>query len=269
MGKIKIATFNVNSIRSRLEILSRWLGGDAYSDGVNSDSVDVLCIQETKVEDRDFPLLQMKQFGYDCVYCGEKSYNGVAILSKEPLEEVSFGFNDGEEDFPTRVIYAKYKGINILNTYVPQGKEITHPDYQVKLKFLDRVKKFMENNSVYDSHFLWLGDMNVAPTEIDLTNPKTNKDNVCFYLPLREKFSFVSKGLVDLFRKFNPDGGHYSFFSYLVKDSLSRNIGWRVDHIFATESITKKANGCYIDTTPRSWERPSDHTPVVAEFEGF
>ena len=265
--KVKIATFNVNSIRSRLEILSRWIGGDTPGEGMHSSPIDVLCIQETKVEDRDFPLLQIKQLGYNCVYNGEKSYNGVAILSKEPLEEVSFGFNDGEDDYPTRVIYAKYKGIRILNTYVPQGKEITHPDYQVKLRFLDRVKKFIENNSIYNYPFLWLGDMNVAPTEIDLTNPKTNKLNVCFYLPLREKFSLVTKGLVDMFRKFNPNGGHYSFFSYLVKDALLRNIGWRVDHIFATESIAKKACGCYIDTTPRGWERPSDHTPVVAEFE--
>ena len=269
MGKIRIATFNVNSIRTRLEILSRWLGNDEPDGGINSGSVDVLCIQETKVEDKDFPLLQMKQLGYNCVYCGEKSYNGVAILSKEPMEEVSFGFNDGEKDFPTRVIYAKYKGIWILNTYVPQGKEITHTDYQVKLEFLSRIKRFMDNNSIYDLPFLWTGDMNVAPTEIDLTNPKTNRENVCFYLPLREKFSLISDGLVDLFRKFHPESGHYSFFSYLVKDSLSRNIGWRVDHIFATESLAKKSCGCYIDRTPREWDRPSDHVPVVAVFDGI
>jgi exodeoxyribonuclease-3 len=264
---IKIATFNVNSIRSRLEILSRWIEGDARAK--KNSAPDVICIQETKAEDKDFPVLRMKQLGYECVYCGEKSYNGVAILSKEPLEEVFFGFNDGEReiDFPTRVIYAKYKGIRILNTYVPQGKEITHPDYQVKLRFLDRVKKFMDNNSIYDCPFLWMGDINVAPTEIDLANPKTNMENVCFYLPLREKFSSVSKGLVDLFRKFNPDPGHYSFFSYLTKNSLSRNIGWRVDHILATESIAAKAIGCYIDKAPREWERPSDHVPVIAEFE--
>ena len=271
MSEIRIATFNVNSIRTRLDILSRWLKEqDNYTEGnkelcVSCGAIDVLCIQETKVEDKDFPLPLIKQLGYNCVYCGEKSYNGVAILSKEPLEEVSFGFCDGEK-FPTRVIYAKYKGIRILNTYVPQGKEITHPDYLVKLEFLDRVKKFMDANKVYDSPFLWLGDMNVAPTEIDLTNPKTNKENVCFYLPLREKFSHVTERLVDLFRKFNPEGGHYSFFSYLVKDSLKRNIGWRVDHVLATESLAKMACGCHIDTAPRGWERPSDHAPVVAMF---
>jgi exodeoxyribonuclease-3 len=265
--KIRIATFNVNSIRTRLEILSRWLGGDNPDLGKNP-VIDVICLQETKAEDKDFPLLQIKQLGYDCAYCGEKSYNGVAILSKEPLEEVSFGFNDGEkENFSTRVAYAKYKGIRILNTYVPQGKEITHSDYQVKLEFLNRVKRFMDANSIYDVPFLWLGDMNVAPTEIDLTNPKANKEHVCFYLPLREKFSLVSNNLVDLFRRFHTESGHYSFFSYLVKDSLTRNIGWRVDHIFTTECLAERAGGCYIDTAPRSWERPSDHAPVVAEFE--
>ena len=273
MSVIRIATFNVNSIRTRLDILSRWLGEreanpERYKEGCAPDdgSIDVICIQETKVEDKDFPLLSIKQLGYNCVFCGEKSYNGVAILSKEPLEEVSFGFCDGERDFPTRVAYAKYKGIRILNTYVPQGKEITHPDYQVKLEYLERVKKFMDTNSVYDVPFLWLGDMNVAPTEIDLTYPKTNKENVCFYLPLREKFSYVTSGLVDVFRKFHPESGYYSFFSYLVKDSLKRNIGWRVDHVLATESLAKIAEGCYIDTAPRGWERPSDHVPVVAMF---
>ncbi|MCL1941707.1 MAG: exodeoxyribonuclease III [Synergistaceae bacterium] len=267
-NKIKIATFNVNSIRSRLEILSRWIEGDVSGVGAKKNSApDVICIQETKAEDKDFPVLSMKQLGYECAYCGEKSYNGVAILSKEPLDEVFFGFNDGEkENFPTRVIYAKYKGIRILNTYVPQGKEITHPDYIVKLGFLDRISKFMDDNSVYGVPFVWLGDMNVAPTEIDLTNPKTNKENVCFYLPLREKFSRVTNGLVDLFRKFHPEAGFYSFFSYLTKDSLLRNIGWRVDHILATECLAERACGCHIDTAPRGWDRPSDHVPVVAEF---
>lgn len=256
---MKIATFNVNSIRVRLEAIARWLDGNP---------VDVLCLQETKAEDKDFPVAEINKLGYECAYSGEKSYNGVTILSKEKLSSVSFGFRDGgEEDFPTRVAFAEYKGTKILNTYVPQGKEITHADYILKLAFLDRVKKFLDKNAPAKTPFIWLGDMNVAPTEIDLTNPKTNKENVCFYLPLREKFADVSRGLVDVFRKFHPEPGFYSFFSYMVKNSLERKVGWRVDHIFATESLARRAQDCVIDTAPRTWERPSDHVPVILTLE--
>lgn len=256
---MKIATFNVNSIRTRIEILARW---------IEVNPVDVICIQETKAENKDFPEQRIEQLGYKCAYSGEKSYNGVAILSKDKLDSVSFGFCDGEElDFPTRVAFAEYHGVKILNTYVPQGKDITHADYLLKLAFLDRVKKFISARITTDMHFVWLGDMNVAPAEIDLTNPKTNKENVCFYLPLREKFADVSEGLVDVLRKFHPEPGVYSFFSYLVKNSLERNIGWRVDHILASSALAELALDCAVDINPRGWERPSDHAPVVAEFK--
>ena len=263
---MRIATFNVNSVRSRLPILERWLSGETDA------PVDLLFLQETKVTDADFPADAFKAMGYDAYFCGEKSYNGVAVIAKIPVE-VRFGFGDDKEpDFPTRVAYAKTTSgptsISILNTYVPQGKEITHPDYQVKKKFLERVRAFFEREVEPGALFAWVGDINVAPTDIDVTRPRDKKEHVCFHSEIREKFaSVVSWGLHDVLRRFHPETGHFTFFDYRVKDALARNIGWRVDHILATEALAERSIDCYIDRLPRGWERPSDHTPLVAEFE--
>ena len=234
--------------------------------------VDILFLQETKVVDADFPVEAFKAMGYDAYFCGEKSYNGVAVIAKIPVE-VRFGFGDGKEpDFPTRVAYARTKGgstpISVLNTYVPHGKEITHPDYEVKNFFLDRVRAFFDREVEPGGLFAWVGDINVAPAEIDVTSPQSKKDHVCFHSEIREKFNrVVSWGLHDLLRRFRPEAGEFSFFDYRVKDALARNIGWRVDHILATEALAEKAVDCYIDRRPRGWEKPSDHTPVVAVFK--
>jgi exodeoxyribonuclease-3 len=259
---MRIATFNVNSVRSRLPALERWLG---------DKPVELLFLQETKVVDAEFPVAAFKAMGYDVYFCGEKSYNGVAVASSVPVE-VTFGFRDGKEpDFPTRVAYAKTTGASpvcVLNTYVPQGKEITHADYEVKKSFFDRVRSFFDREVKACDLFAWVGDLNVAPTEIDVTNPKNNKDPVCFHGEIREKFQWVvSWGLHDVFRHFHPEAGEFTFFDYRVKDALTRNIGWRIDHIMATEALAEKAVDCHVDRSPRGWERPSDHTPLVAEFK--
>jgi exodeoxyribonuclease-3 len=255
---MRIATFNVNSVRSRMPILERWLA---------AAPVDLLFLQETKAVDADFPADAFKSMGYDAYFCGEKSYNGVAVISRVPVE-VRFGFGDGQEpDYPTRVAYARTDGFSILNTYVPQGKEITHPDYEVKKSFLERVRAFFDREVEPASLFAWVGDINVAPADIDVTNPRNKKDHVCFHSEIREKFDWVvSWGLHDVLRRFHPEAGQFTFFDYRVKDALARNIGWRVDHVLATEALTAKAVDCYVDRLPRGWERPSDHTPLVADF---
>ena len=272
---MRLATFNVNSVRSRLPILERWLP---------ASGVDLLFIQETKVVDSDFPVEPFAAMGgYRAFFRGEKAYNGVAALVKEPLEvDVSFGFNDGEEpDFPTRVLWLRTEGpgrrgalpLTVLNTYVPQGKEITHPDFEVKKAFLARVRKAIEREMSGPAPgeggcapFLWLGDLNVAPTPRDLTNPKGKKDHVCFCQEIRDVFARVSEGLVDLLRQFHPEDGVYTFFDYRVKDALSRNIGWRIDHMLASPPLAARARNCFVELAPRGWEKPSDHTPVVADF---
>ena len=260
MAKIRIATFNVNSVRSRMPVLERWLP---------SSEVDLLCLQETKAVDADFPASAFEAMGYKPYYCGEKSYNGVAVVSRLPVEEARFGFDDGEEpDFSTRVVLAKVAGVVVLNTYVIQGKELEHPDYALKKRFLERVRALFEREIKKDALFVWTGDINVAPTEIDVTNSKNKKDHVCFHTEIREKYEWVkSWGLTDILRHFHPEEGQYTFFDYRVKDSLARNIGWRIDHILASPALTEKAISCFVDREPRSWEKPSDHTPLVADFE--
>ncbi|MDR1621389.1 MAG: exodeoxyribonuclease III [Synergistaceae bacterium] len=260
---LRIATFNVNSVRSRMPVLKRWLPSLEKA----GTPVDLLFLQETKTVDADFPAAAFEEMGYTPYFCGEKSYNGVAVATRIPVE-VRFGFRDGEEpDFPTRVAYAKTPEIAVLNTYVPQGKEITHPDYEVKKRFLERVRGFFDREVGPKTAFAWVGDLNVAPTEIDVTNPQNKKDHVCFHREIRDKFDWVvSWGLSDVFRAFHPEEGEYTFFDYRVKDALGRNIGWRIDHILANGTLAKKALSSFVDRGPRSWEKPSDHTPLVADF---
>ena len=256
---IRIATFNVNSVRSRMPVLERWLA---------AAQVDLLFLQETKAVDADFPADAFKAMGYDAFFCGEKSYNGVAVIARVPVE-VRFGFGDSKEpDFPTRVAYAKTDSLSILNTYVPQGKEITHPDYEVKKNFLERTRAFFDREIGPGALFAWVGDLNVAPTDMDVTNPQNKRDHVCFHSEIRGVFDWVvSWGLHDVLRRFHPEAGEFTFFDYRVKDALARNIGWRIDHIMATEALAERTIDCYVDRLPRGWEKPSDHTPLVADIE--
>lgn len=259
MGEFSIATFNVNSVRSRIPVLERWIG---------TSKVDVLCLQETKTVDETFPSDFFTSLGYNVVFRGEKAYNGVAIASTYPIEDVHYGFEDGEEPLAdTRLIRASIKGINIFNTYIPQGKAIDHPDYQYKLRFLKRLEKLFDKNFSKKDLLLWVGDMNVAPTDIDVTNPERKRDHVCFHEDLKMLFEEVKGwGFCDVFRKYRPGEGEFSFWDYRVKNALERNIGWRIDHILATSPLESLAVDCYVDRDPRSWIKPSDHTPVISVF---
>lgn len=253
---MRIATFNVNSLRSRLPILERWL---------LTAGVDVLAVQETKVQDADFPLESVEKLGYGAVFRGEKSYNGVAILSRAEPDEVIYGFPAGEPKWDTRMIMARFGSLWVLNTYVPQGKEITHPDYEAKKEFLRRAAEQVADYK--EEKLLWAGDLNVAPTDLDVTNPGNKKNHVCFVKELRDLFAQLCAPIVaDLLRVHHPDEELYSFFDYRVKNALARNIGWRIDHMLATFPLVPSCEDCRIDTEPRGWEKPSDHTPMLADF---
>ena len=260
MDRCILATFNVNSVRSRMPHLERWLG---------ENSVDVLCLQETKVEDSSFPEEAFTAMGYRSLYKGGKAYNGVAILTKAPLDGYAIGFGDGEEpEGETRLLRARIGDFCIVNTYIPQGKAIDHADYAYKHRFFERMKALFDREYLRDEKVVWVGDMNVAPTDMDVTSPERKRDHPCFAPDIQARYEDVkSWGFIDLFRKFRPDAGEFSFFDYRVKNSLERNIGWRIDHILVTPALEKAAVDCYIDPGPRGWERPSDHTPVVAVFE--
>jgi len=255
---MKIASFNVNSLRARLPIVLRWL---------DENRPDVLCVQETKVQDVDFPAEAFEKSGYEFVFKGQKSYNGVAIFSRGKIQKVQFGFDDEPKD-AARLIKAQVNGIAIVNTYVPQGHSPESEKFEYKLEWFGRLSALFRKNFKPTDAVLWVGDFNIAPESRDVYNPEGLEGHVCFHPEGRKALAEVMKwGFVDVFRMFCDQGGQYTFWDYRERGALSRNHGWRLDHIMATKSLAAKAAACYIDKEPRLAERPSDHTPIVAEFD--
>jgi exodeoxyribonuclease-3 len=260
MKAFKIATYNVNSIRSRLHIIIPW---------IKDNHPDVLCMQETKVEDEKFPAVEFQEAGYNVIYKGGKSYNGVAVASLKKPDAVSYGLDDDGPPDRDRLIRGVFSGIPVLNTYVPQGRDRESPLFTYKLTWFKRLRDFLEKSYSSDKPLIWCGDLNVAPEAIDVHNPKRLRGHVCFTPEVWEGFDLVkSWGLIDLFRKLHPgEAGHYTFFDYRVPQSAERGLGWRVDHILSTPSLADKVTTCTIDMSTRIAEKPSDHTVLVAEFK--
>lgn len=254
---LRIATFNANSIRARMPILLGWL---------KKEKPDVLALQETKVQDIEFPKDVIEAEGWKVVYHGQKSYNGVAFISKEPMEKVDMGFYK-KPDEQARFITGVYRGVRLYNTYIPQGNAIDSDKYRYKLQYLADLKKYFEKNVPNSTPALWMGDMNVARTEIDLNNPKGNKDHPCYHIDARNAFEEVLAGKwTDLFREKVKEGGHYTFWDMRFPGAFERNAGWRIDLILGTPTMVGRLSKIWIDTKPRGMERPSDHTFLVAEF---
>ena len=229
---------------------------------------DVLCVQETKVVDEDFPAEDIRAAGYEVAFRGQKSYNGVAILSLGPLKNVAFGLDDdGPADEP-RLIRGMYRGVHIVNTYVPQGQDTGLPVYQYKLEWFARLRGLFERCYTTRQKVLWCGDLNVAPTEIDVHDPKRLLGHVCFNPEVQAAFGgVVDWGFVDVLRKHHPEPGQYTFYDYRAPSSLRANKGWRIDHLLATKPLAARCVDCAIDLGPRKLPKPSDHTPLVGEFE--
>jgi exodeoxyribonuclease III len=256
---MKIATFNANSIRSRLDVIREWLG---------RQSPDVVCLQETKCQDQDFPEAAITGLGYHVVYRGEKSYNGVAIISREPPLEVRFGIPDGEPADETRLACCRIGSVTLVNTYVPQGREIDHPMYQYKLRWFARLRGFFSQNFTPRMKILWLGDLNVAPQSIDIHNAEQQLQHVCYHEDVRRAFeNTVQWGFVDVFRKHQPGPGQYTFFDYRTPNAVRRKMGWRIDHMLATPPLAATSRDCFIDLQPRLQPKASDHTFLCAEFD--
>lgn len=256
---MKIATFNANSIRSRLPILLQWL---------EDHQPDVLGIQETKAQDLDFPKEAIEAAGYHVVFKGEKSYNGVALICKSEPQDVRFGFDDGGPADETRLIRAVVDGVAVVNTYVPQGRAIDNIMYQYKLNWYARLRKLFEAEYSADQPLAWIGDINIAVESLDVSNPQAKKKDPCFHVDAHDAFlETCSFGFEDVFRKHHPGEELYSFFDYRVKDAVQRNIGWRIDYVLATPPLAEKSVDCFIDVEPRLKEKPSDHTFMMAEFE--
>ncbi|MCK5850816.1 MAG: exodeoxyribonuclease III [Kiritimatiellae bacterium] len=255
---MKITTFNANSIRARLDIVLNW---------IKENRPDILCIQETKAQDHDFPALPFIEAGYHVTFKGQKSYNGVATVSLKKPSAVSFGIDDGLQSDDARLLYTKIGPIHVVNTYVPQGREIQHPMYKYKLEWFQRLKGYFDRHFTTRMKVVWLGDLNVAAEAMDIHNAEKQTQHVCFHEDARKAFAnTVEWGFTDVFRKHHPESGHYTFFDYRTIDVVKRNMGWRIDYILATPSMAKKSTDSFIDLKPRLLQKPSDHTFLTAEF---
>ncbi|MDR1915804.1 MAG: exodeoxyribonuclease III [Synergistaceae bacterium] len=261
MGDMRIATFNVNSLKARLPIVESFLKSD--------NAPDILCLQETKCQDENFPVDFFAELGYRCAYSGMKSYNGVAVISRGAPGVITCGFCDGAdtEQDRARLIITRFEDLSVVCTYVPQGKSMDSPDFLYKLRFFERLRALFENNFSDSDRLLWTGDINVAKEDIDVTHPDNKRDHVCFCQEVKDALAQVTSwGFVDVFRKHRPNPGEFSFWDYRIKGALERNIGWRIDHLLATPALSNLSRDAYVARELREMERPSDHTAVVGVF---
>ena len=259
MGRtlMKIATFNANSIRSRMPIVLDWL---------EKNKPDVLCVQETKVQDHDFPSEAFEGSGFEVVFKGQKKYNGVAIFSRSKISDVSTEMDDAGDE-QARFIKAVVNKTTIVNTYVPQGFERESEKFEYKLEWLARLKRYFKRNFTPDSPIIWVGDLNTAMEARDVYDPKGLWGHVCYCQEVRDAVGKTVKwGFTDVFRMHNQEDKQYTFWDYREL-SFRRNNGWRLDYIMATAPLAKKCTKCRIDKEPRGREKPSDHTFLVAEFD--
>lgn len=255
---MKIATYNVNSIRKRMPIVVEW---------IEKNKPDVMCLQETKVVDALFPLEPLQKLGYHVTYRGMKSYNGVATLSLEKPTKVIYGLQEGPDAEDFRIIQTTIRGIPIFNTYIPQGNLIESPKYHYKLNWFTRLRTVFEERLNPKKPAIWLGDLNVAPGPLDVHSPERHKKHVCYHEQAQKAYKYTVKwGFVDVFRALHPDTVQYTFWDFF-SNSFANNRGWRIDHILATAPLVKRCTKVEVDLVPRSSPTPSDHTVVWAEFE--
>lgn len=255
---MKIATWNVNSLKVRLPHVLDWLA---------ASQPDVLCLQETKLEDRRFPLDELSRAGYRAVYSGQKTYNGVAIACKAEPADVVCGI-PGFADEQKRLIAATVQGIRIVCVYVPNGQSVGSDKYQYKLAWLAALQAWLKEELPRYPKLVLLGDYNIAPEDRDVHDPQAWADNVLVSGPEREAFHKIEQaGLRDCFRQFEQPEKSYTWWDYRMM-AFRRNMGLRIDHILLSAPLAKGCTACTIDRVPRKLERPSDHAPVVAELSG-
>ncbi len=228
---------------------------------------DVLCLQETKVVDADFPLESLTSLGYHVEFRGMKSYNGVATLSLEKPTEVIHGFNPGPDSEDFRLLQTTIRGIKIINTYVPQGYRIDDPKYQYKLGWFKRLRTYFDNHLKAKGPVIWLGDLNVAPAPFDVHSPEKHLKHPCYHADAKREYEETVKGrFVDCYRLLYPEKVGYTFWDFFA-NSFQTNKGWRIDHILATPELAAQCKDVVVDLVPRKAETPSDHTIVYANFE--
>ncbi|AOU99421.1 exodeoxyribonuclease III [Acidihalobacter yilgarnensis] len=255
---MKIASWNVNSLNVRLEHVKDWLA---------SERPDILAIQETKLPDDRFPADEFKQIGYEVVFSGQKTYNGVALLARS-----GFGISNVLTDIPDlndpqrRILAADVGKLRILNLYVVNGQSVGSEKYAYKMDWLNRIVKFIESDMVGRDHYIILGDFNIAPDDRDVHDPEVWQDKILCSKPERAALEAIkSLGFSDTFRLFEQSEASFSWWDYRAA-GFRRNIGLRIDLLLANTQLAELCVKSWIDRTPRTWDRPSDHAPIVSEF---
>ena len=259
---MRIATWNVNSVRTRLEQVLAWLG---------TEQPEVLCLQETKVADELFPLAPFRALGYEAAISGQKAYNGVAILSRLPIEDVQVGFAALLPDDPEapglgeqkRVISAQIAGLRVLNLYVPNGSSLRSEKYAYKLEWLACLKRYLDAQETQGEHLVMVGDFNIALEARDIHDPARLNGGIMASEPERQALqAALGERLEDGFRLFEPESGHWSWWDYRTA-GWETGRGWRIDHIYLDAELRDHALGCTIDAPMRGNPQPSDHAPVI------
>jgi exodeoxyribonuclease-3 len=262
---MRIASWNVNSVRTRLDQVLAWL---------EQQQPEVLCLQETKVADELFPHSAFEQLGYSCAISGQKAYNGVALISRLPMDDVQIGFtallpHDAEApglSEQKRVISALIDGVRVLNLYVPNGSSLTSEKYAYKLEWLACLKRYLVEQEQQGDPLCMVGDFNIGPEARDLHDPERLSGGIMASEAERQALSDALAGrLADVFRVFEPSSGHWSWWDYR-SGAWDRDQGWRIDHIYLSEDLLDCATGCVIDKGPRGNIQPSDHAPVVVNL---
>ena len=255
--KIKLVSWNVNSVKARLDRLLAFLKGEAP---------DIVCLQELKCLEENFPLGPIQDAGYHASIAGQKTYNGVAILSREEPTEVRRSFGDNSSDTAARFIGATVQGVRIYSAYIPNGQSVGSEKYGYKLEWLKRLKAFLQRTHQTTEKIVIAGDFNVAPEDRDCHDPKLWEGQILFSeaekAALREVCHF---GLYDTFRKHHSEGSHYSWWDYRQL-SFPKDKGMRIDFVLATKPLLEACNAATIIRAERKGPLPSDHAPVMAEF---
>lgn len=254
---MKLATWNLNSIRARRERLLRWL---------ERHPVEVLCLQELKVTDADFPRDELREAGYEAAVYGQRAYNGVAILSRETPGDVERGLGDEDDDDAARLIAARVAGLRVVSAYFPNGGAIGSDKWRYKLEWMRRLAAWLARRCDPEEPLVLCGDFNVAPEARDVHDPAVWEGTVLFHPEAREALERIRAfGLVDLFRRHRNEAGLFSWWDYRML-GFQKGRGLRIDHVWGTRPVAERSLGAEIDREERKGKQPSDHAPVVVEL---
>lgn len=257
---ITIASWNINSINIRLPQIINL---------IDTENIDILGVQETKVPDANFPIDALNNKGFHVFFNGQKSFNGTAFISKQPLTNCRHHLPGMEMDYQRRFLQAQCNDTLLINCYVPNGKAVGDEKYDYKLRWLDALIAHLEAQLKQGWSIILMGDFNIAPTDDDVYDAQLWRDKILCSAPERQRFqALIDLGFCDTFRQFNQQAAQFSWWDYR-DGGFEKNQGHRIDFILSSAKATPYCVDCVIEKKPRSWERPSDHAPVIATFDSL